>query len=73
MTRLDPRFRGQVLVAAVQDEGGQRTSRRGKPPEELASTLWAPDIRVSGEEVAVSRLLGGSDGPLDVAAEGLAL
>ena len=54
-------------------KGGQRTSRRGKPPEELALTPWAPDIRVNGEEVAVSRLLEGSDGPLDVAAEGLAL
>lgn len=54
-------------------KGGQRNSRREKPREEPASTLWAPDIRASGEEVAVSRLLKGSGGPLDVAAEGLAL
>lgn len=54
-------------------KGGQRNSRREKPGEEPASTLGAPDIRANGEEVAVSRLLEGSDGPLDVAAEGLVL
>lgn len=51
MTGLDPRFRQQVLVAVVQDEGGQRNTGREKPREEPASTLWAPDIRASGEEV----------------------
>jgi len=53
-------------------KGGQRNSRREKPREEPASTLCTPDVRVNGEEVAVSRLLEGSDGPVDVAAEGLA-
>lgn len=32
MTRLDPRFREQVLVAVVQDEGRSENQQEGEAP-----------------------------------------
>lgn len=67
------RFRQQVLVAVVQDEGGRETAGGRSPVRSLLRHSGHLEHQSEWWGVAVSRLLKGSGGPLDVAAEGLAL